>query len=204
MAVLTRPILRRLPEPEDADGKPRYADLATPRLVAGCAVSAGVAVTVGWVTAPPAIQPLWWVLSASGFCSPPSTPAPPGCRSGSPRRPGWPWRSALLLAAARWVRGRPTVLRTVAGAALAGLPLPGGLAGARGGFGFGDVRFAPLVGAATAAPLCHLLIWALLLGSLLGAVYGMVRLARRRTGPVSVCAGDAGRRLPGLRDGWAG
>ena len=54
---------------------------------------------------------------------------------------------------------------------------------ARGGFGFGDVRFAPLVGAATAAHSWSLLIWAMLLGSILGALYGVVRLARRRAGP---------------------
>ena len=47
MAVLTGPILRRLPEPVAGEGKPRYADLASPRLVAGCALLAGVAITMG-------------------------------------------------------------------------------------------------------------------------------------------------------------
>ena len=54
------------PSPSDGEGKRRYADLATPQLVAGCALAAGAAVTVGWLTAPPAIQPLWWVLSSFG------------------------------------------------------------------------------------------------------------------------------------------
>lgn len=52
----------------------------------------------------------------------------------------------------------------------------------RGGFGFGDVRYAPLVGAATATVSWTLLAWALVLGSLVGAVLGLVRLARRRRG----------------------
>ena len=53
----------------------------------------------------------------------------------------------------------------------------------RGGFGFGDVRFAPLIGAAAAAHSLSLLLWALVLGSLVGAVQGLVRLARRRRAP---------------------
>ena len=50
---------------------------------------------------------------------------------------------------------------------------------ARGGFGFGDVRFAPLIGAATAAHSGTLLVWALLLGSLAGGLLGIYRLLAR-------------------------
>ncbi len=52
----------------------------------------------------------------------------------------------------------------------------------RGGIGFGDVRFAPLVGAATAAASWTLLAWALVLGSLAGALVGLIRLAVGRRG----------------------
>ena len=52
----------------------------------------------------------------------------------------------------------------------------------RGGFGFGDVRFAPLIGAAAAACSWRLLIWALALGTLVGGVNGLVRLLARRPG----------------------
>ena len=45
------------------------------------------------------------------------------------------------------------------------------------------MRFAPLVGAATAGHSWSLLIWALLLGSLAGAGHGLLRLALRRAGP---------------------
>jgi leader peptidase (prepilin peptidase)/N-methyltransferase len=182
MALLTRPILNRLPEPADGEGKRRYSDLATPRLVAGCALAAGAAVTVGWLTAPPAIQPLWWVLSSFGVL----LAAIDALTTWLPLRltqAAWVAMTVSLLLTLPLGADRSTVLRTLAGAALAGLLYLGVWLLSRGGFGFGDVRFAPLVGAATAAHSWSLLIWALLLGSVLGAMYGMVRLARRRTGP---------------------
>jgi leader peptidase (prepilin peptidase)/N-methyltransferase len=79
--------------------------------------------------------------------------------------------------------GWPTLLRAGVGAAVAGLLylLVWRLSG--GGFGFGDVRFAPLVGAATAAQSWSLLVLGLFAGSVLGAAYGGIRLLRRRAGP---------------------
>ena len=50
----------------------------------------------------------------------------------------------------------------------------------RGGFGFGDVRFAPLLGAAAAADSWTLLWWTLLLGTLVGGLFGVLRLALGR------------------------
>ena len=52
----------------------------------------------------------------------------------------------------------------------------------RGGFGFGDVRFAPLLGAATAADSWTLLWLALLLGTVVGGFMGLLRLAQGRRG----------------------
>ena len=182
MVVLTRLILRRLPEPNDGEGKPRYADLATPRLVAGCALLAGAAVTIGWLTAPPAIQPLWWVLSSIGVL----LAAIDAITTWLPLRlthAAWVAMAVALLLTLPLGADWSTMLRAVAGSVLAGLLYLGVWLVSRGGFGFGDVRFAPLVGAATAAYSWSMLVWALLLGSVLGALYGMVRLARRRTGP---------------------
>ena len=182
MVVLTRPILRRLPEPKDGEGKPRYADLATPRLVAGCALLAGAAVTIGWLTAPPAVQPLWWVLSSIGVL----LAAIDALTTWLPLRltqAAWVAMAVALLLTLPLGADWSTMLRAVAGAALAGLLYLGVWLVSRGGFGFGDVRFAPLVGAATAAYSWSMLVWALLLGSVLGALYGMVRLARGRTWP---------------------
>ena len=52
------------------------------------------------------------------------------------------------------------------------------------GFGQGDVWFAPLVGAAAAAVDWSMLIWALLLGTVVGGGHAAVRLARGRRGPL--------------------
>jgi leader peptidase (prepilin peptidase)/N-methyltransferase len=182
MALLTRPILRRLPEPTAGEGKPRYADLATPRIVAGSAVLAGVAATLGWLTGPPAIQPMWWVLSSVGVL----LATIDALTTWLPLRltqAAWAAMAVALLLTLPLGADWSTVLRAVSGAALSGLLYFGIWLVARGGFGFGDVRFAPLVGAATAAHSWSLLIWAMLLGSILGALYGLVRLARRRAGP---------------------
>jgi leader peptidase (prepilin peptidase) / N-methyltransferase len=182
MGLLTRPVLRRLPEPAAGEGKPRYADLATPRVVAGCALLAGAAVATAWLTGPLAIQPLWWVLSSLGVL----LATVDALTTWLPLRltqAAWgAMMVALLLTGALGAQGS-TVLRAVTGAALAGLLYLGVWSLSRGGFGFGDVRFAPLVGTAAAAHSWSLLIWAMLLGSVLGALYGMLRLARRRTGP---------------------
>jgi leader peptidase (prepilin peptidase) / N-methyltransferase len=182
MAVLTRPVLRRLPEPAAGDGKRRYADLGTPRVVTGCALLAGAAVATAWLTGPPTIQPLWWVLSTLGVL----LATIDGLTTWLPLRltqAAWAAMAIALLLALTLGAGWSTVLRAAAGAGLAWLIYLGVWSISRGGFGFGDVRFAPLVGAATAASSWPVLIWALLLGSVSGALYGLLRLAARRTGP---------------------
>jgi leader peptidase (prepilin peptidase) / N-methyltransferase len=181
MVVLTGPILRRLPEPVAGEGKPRYADLASPRLAAGCALLAGTAVITGWLTGPTAIQPLWWVLSSLGLL----LAAIDALTTWLPLRlTQLAWLAMVVALLVSVPLGAPwsTVLRAVTGAVLAGTVYLVVWLVSRGGLGFGDVRFAPLVGAATAAHSWSLLIWAMLLGSVVGALYGMVRLARRRTG----------------------
>ena len=180
-ALLVLLVLPRLPEPADGDDKPLYRDLATPAFAIGCAVLAGVAAAGAWLTGPPNIQPLWWVLSVFGVLL-----AVIDARTTWLPLPltyaGW-----LAMAAAAFVvwalAGGSTVARAAGGAALAGLLFFLVWFISRGGIGFGDVRFAPLVGAAAASQSWSLLIWALLLGSLAGAAHGLVRLALRRVGP---------------------
>ena len=179
-ALLVLLVLPRLPEPADGEGKPLYRDLATPAWAIGCAVLAGLAAAMAWLTGSPTVQPLWWVLSTLGVLL-----------AVIDARTTW---LPLPLTRAAWLAmtaaavvvgplaGGSTVLRAAAGAALAGLLFFLVWFLSRGGIGFGDVRFAPLVGAATASHSWSLLIWALLLGSLAGAVHGLVRLALRRTG----------------------
>ena len=181
MALLVLLVLPRLPEPADGDGKPLYRDLATPAFATSCAGLAGLAAATAALTGPPSIQPLWWVLSVLGLLL-----------AIIDARTTWlplplthaAWLAMAAAAVAVWaLAGGPTVLRAAVGAALAGLLFFLVWLISRGGIGFGDVRLAPLVGAATASHSWSLLIWALLLGSLAGAGHGLVRLALRRAGP---------------------
>lgn len=176
----TRPVLVRLAEPDEPVGKTPYAGLATPRFVLTCtALAAGGAVLVG-LTLPPATWPLWWVL-----CAPALVLVAVDART--------TWLP-LDLTRAVWV---VTLGAGAAATSLGGVHLLArGAAGAgaaallylllwrfsRGGLGFGDVRLAPVLGAAAAADDWSTLLATLLLGSLAGAAVGVVRAIRRRPG----------------------
>ncbi len=191
--VGARPVLARLPEPASSDqgpgGKVPYATLPTRTFVLGCAALSGVAVGLSWLLVPAAARPLWAVLGTVGLLL-----------AAVDARTTW---LPLPLTRAAWLLmgvagllaggvagigdGPGAALRTLLDAAL-GAALAGGLyllvwLITRGGFGFGDVRFAPLVGAPAAVPTFTMLLWALLLGSLVGGVVGVIRLAQRRPGP---------------------
>jgi leader peptidase (prepilin peptidase)/N-methyltransferase len=181
MAFGVRPVLERLPEPADGDGKPLYRELATTRFVAVTSALAALGVTISQLSLGREVQPLWWVLAVFGVLL-----------AAIDARTTWlpliltrfAWLamalmtvSAAVLAADWWL-----LARSVGGAAAAGSLYLIVWFAARGGFGFGDVRFAPLIGAATAAYSADLLIWALLLGSLAGGILGSYRLLVRRPG----------------------
>ena len=177
------PILRALPEPELGTGESKltYASLAGWSFAIGCALLAGVAGGLGWVFSPEPARPLWLVLGTAGVLL-----------SAVDARTTWlplpltqaAWTlTAVAGAAAGAIGGVPTLLRVAAGAAIAGALYLGVWLVSRGGFGFGDVRFAPLIGAAAAAHSFTVLLWALLLGSLVGAVHGLLRLVRRQRDP---------------------
>ncbi|HEY5980012.1 MAG TPA: A24 family peptidase [Microlunatus sp.] len=183
---LTTPaILRRLPEPlvdgDDAvDGKVRYGALATRRFAAVIGVLSAAAVATPALTLSPAALPGWMVLATLGLLL-----------AGIDAATTW---LPLPLTRAAWVAmaiavgttgilgGWTPLLRGLGGFLVAGTVFGAVWLLTRGGIGFGDVRFAPLVGAATATSSWSLLAWALVLGSLAGAVVGLVRLALRRRG----------------------
>jgi leader peptidase (prepilin peptidase) / N-methyltransferase len=180
--VLAWVLVSRLPEPVDGAGKVRYADLVTPGFVGGSALAAGAATAVGWLTLPVTVQPLWWVLATFGIV----LAAVDARTTWLPlrlTRLAWATMAAAGLIAALLGGGWLELLRAGGGAALAGLLYLVVWRLSRGGFGFGDVRFAPLVGAATAAHSWSLLFLGLFAGSVVGAAYGGVRLVRRRAGP---------------------
>lgn len=184
-AGVARPLLHWLPEPvgqEGAADKPAYRDLARhPDFVLACVLCSAVAAAIGWTALPPVLQPLWSVLSVGGVL----LAAIDAVTTWLPLplvQVTWLAMVVAALTGASLAGSWAMLLRAAAGAALAGgLYLLVWLA-SRGGFGFGDVRFAPLLGAAAAADSWGLLGSALLAGSLLGAGHGLLRLLRHRTG----------------------
>lgn len=178
--LATRPLLVRLPEPAEPEGKSLYGALPTRRFVVTCtALAAGCAAVVG-VTLPVATWPLWWVL-----CAPALVLVAVDART--------TWLP-LTLTRVVWAAtlGATTLATILGGAPLLGRSAAGAVAAAllylvlwwlsRGGLGFGDVRLAPVLGAASAAVGWPTLFTSLLLGSLVGAAVGVVLALRGRPG----------------------
>jgi leader peptidase (prepilin peptidase) / N-methyltransferase len=181
MVAATRPVLERLSEPAQASRKLPYRALATTRFVLAAALIAALLAAVSCYVVPTAALPAWMVIGTCGLLL-----------AMIDARTTWlPLRliqaSWLLMAGAvglGWPMGGglQLVTRAVVGAAVAGALYLVVWLLTRGGFGFGDVRFAPLLGAAAAACSWRLLIWALALGTLVGGVNGLVRLVAKRPG----------------------
>lgn len=175
-----RPLLRRLPEPLEPDGKPPYRELGTRGFVLSCTALAALGATLTGVTVPRAAWPLWWVL-----CAPALVLVAVDARTTWLPLPltRVVWAAAAGATLLATVLGGPGLLgRTALGAAAAGLLylLLWRLSGRA--LGFGDVRLAPVLGGATAAVGWSTFLAALLLGSLVGAAVGLVLVARRRPG----------------------
>lgn len=164
-------------QPDPDDPPPVYASLdGWPfRLLVGLATA--VTTTAVVLLLPPAHWPIWLVLSTFGVL----LVVIDGFTT-------WlPLRLCQLL----WSLGAVAVL---VGWALGAGPL-GPVLGAvafgafwwlvwriTAGIGFGDVRLAPVLGAAAGVS-GSMLFWALLLGTVLGALHGVLRLVRGRRGP---------------------
>jgi leader peptidase (prepilin peptidase) / N-methyltransferase len=178
-AFLVRPLLRRLPEPVPTDGKPIYRDLGTTRFVLVCSALAGIAAAISWFTVPRYAQPMWSVLAILGVLLA-AIDARTGWLPLLLTRIAWLAMAVAAVLAASLGGGIWIAVRSAAGAAIAGgLYLLVWLL-SRAGFGFGDVRFAPLLGAAAAADSWTLLWWTLLLGTVAGGLVGVLRLLRGR------------------------
>ena len=176
-ALLIRPVLRQLPEPAGGHDKPLYRDLATIRFLLVCAVLAGLATAVSWLSLPHYIQPMWVVLATLGVLL-----------AAIDARTSWlplrltqiAWLAMAIAALMSGLLGDSVwvAARVLAGAAIAGALYVLVWLISRGGFGFGDVRFAPLLGAAAAAGSWGLLWLSLLLGTVVGGGVGLLRLAK--------------------------
>ena len=176
----TRAVLVRLPEPAEPEGKALYRALPTRRFVLVCTVLAALGAGLVAVTLPTATWPLWWVL-----CGPALVLVAVDART------TWlPLRLTHLVWAA--TAGATVLAALLGGVALLARSAVGAGAAAllylllwrlsRGGLGFGDVRLAPVLGAAGAAVGWSTLVTMLLLGSLAGAAVGMVLALRGRRG----------------------
>ena len=179
VVLAARPILRRLPEPPEGEDKPLYRDLGTPAFLVACGTCAAAGAALTWLLLPLALQPLWAVLSVLGVL----LTVIDARTTWLPlllTRVAWAAMALAILAGALLATDWWLLARAAAGAGIAGVLYFIIWYLARGGFGFGDVRFAPLIGAATAAGSWPLLVWSLLLGSVIGAALGVIRLALRR------------------------
>jgi len=181
-AALWRFLLPRLPEPATDEDKRTYTSLTgrseTAR-VALCAAAAGAASTL---LAPLVALPQWLVLTTAGVC----LAAVDGFTTWLPARPTrWAWLLMAAALAASGVVGASwaDMLRSLAGAAASGAFYLLAWFITRRGFGFGDVRFVPLIGAATAATGWTTWYAGLLCGSLLALAHALLRLRRHAPGP---------------------
>jgi leader peptidase (prepilin peptidase) / N-methyltransferase len=181
-AAVVGPVLRALPEPAGVTDKITYRSLLTPGFIALCGGLAAVAAAITWYRVPLAAMPLWTVLSTAGVL----LAAIDARTTWLPLRLtqiAWLLMIVGAFGAGALGGGWPLLVRCGVGAGVAGALYFVGWVVTRGGFGFGDVRFAPLLGAAAGAGSWQLLLWALFLGTAVGGCHGLIRLARGRKGP---------------------
>lgn len=173
LAVATRPVLQRLPEPDDAEDKLPYQALATPGFAAGVGVASLAAGLLVLAAAPPAHWLAWTALSHVGVLSAAidlQTTYLPRVLS---------HLSWALAAAGTVVASLTAADPGVAGrAALGSLALGGFFLASwrltRGGIGFGDVRLMLAVGAVAGVSGWWLVLASALAGTVIGAVWGVV------------------------------
>jgi len=183
LTVLHVAIVPRLPEPPDGAelGKLPYAALLTPPRLAGLAVMT-LAAQVSWLLVPSAERPLWLVLDSAVAV----LVWVDACTTWLPARLSWLATAELAVAsgaALMLTNDRPHLLvRLLVGAAAAWMLWWGFYRLSRGGFGFGDVRLAPLAGAMGATMGLGGWFAALLASTVIGAAWGLIA-ARRHPAP---------------------
>ncbi|MDN5727341.1 MAG: prepilin peptidase [Propionibacteriales bacterium] len=195
VVTVSRWVLRRLPEPPDdqldeGESKIPYAALGTPLflLLTGTASAIGTGIVV--LRAPAEAWPAWVGLCSVGVL----LAAIDAATTWLPLRLTrvlWGLAAAGILALvlmptrAADAAGPTTLERMLTALACAlALWLFFGVAWffSRGALGFGDVRIAPVLGAAGGAVSWDIAAAGLLAGCLIGAAWGVVNLARRRPG----------------------
>lgn len=178
-ALLSPPLLAWLPAPAE-EPELRFTDLATPRFRLGLFVLIIVTATLVLALTPPKLWLVWAPLAGLG-----SLLALIDGHSGFlPLRLNYLALALVglgVIVAAWWSGDWSSTLWALGGGLAATAVYTVVWLISRGQLGFGDVRLAGLLGAATGATSPMVLLWCFLLGSLVGAVWGLaVRLRGRR------------------------
>jgi len=172
-------LVPRLPEPPDgADlGKIPYAGLTTRRRLAGL-ITMTLAAQMATVFAAPAQRPMWLVYGSAVA----ALAWVDACTTWLPSRLSWLVSAELAIAAAVTLccgGGRlELTVRLLAGAATSWFLWWAAYHLSHGGFGFGDVRLAPLTGAMAATMGASGWLAALLATTVLGALWGLLTAHR--------------------------
>ena len=181
-ALVTPAVLRRLPVPPDELDVAPFADLGTPRFQATVFCCSALAGAIAFGLLPLAHWPAWAGLVSFGALL-----GLIDLRTGFlPLRLSW-FTTALAVVGvvlSAWLLGDWWVL---AGAGIAGALAAGFfwlVWRLSSGLGYGDVRLAGLIGLVSGSGGAALAFWSILLGTLIGAVWGLVlRWRRRADGP---------------------
>ncbi|MFW6597042.1 hypothetical protein ACQBAU_06070 [Propionibacteriaceae bacterium Y2011] len=168
---------------DDADEPPDYRALATPGFVVAVVASIIVAGVLVIRFAPVEAWPAWFGLVTVGvllgWIDAATTWLPLG-----PTRLLWALTAVgCLVLPALSSGGWERLLTAAIGAAAFGAFFALAWWLSRGQLGFGDVRLAPVLGAAAGSVSAWTIITAALLGTLLGALWAISRLIRRRRDP---------------------
>lgn len=174
-------IVPRLPEPVDHSpddpAKPAYRELVTPRNLAWLMVLSLVCGQVAWLV-PPAQWPLWIVYTGAVG----TLVGIDALTTYLPRRLHYLCLAelALALALVGTLAGWDAVARAVGGGLAAGALFWLVWRFSR-SFGFGDVRLVTLVGAIAATTSWTMWLQALLLGTIVGALWGIIAAVRAKS-----------------------
>lgn len=178
ITVLTRWILLRLPAPVDEPDSDPYRPLATPGFAVTVAALALVATGLVTTLVPPALQPAWAALNSCGILL--------GCIDARTtflplRLTQAAWLLGVLgIGVTAWLRGDAWILLRAGIGAFVAAGLFFLFWRFAGGFGFGDVRLAALIGGITATISPGFAFLSLTAGSVAGVVWGLAVLAAKR------------------------
>ena len=180
LTAATGPILRRLPIPPDEPDARPYAELDSRRFRIAVAVTALVGGLIAYYLTDPRLWLAWTALVLTG----PLLGLIDLHTGLLPLRLNYVGLGIAVAGAglAAWLTSNPSLLLWAGAGGLGGFALfwlVWYVSGQR--MGFGDVRLAAVLGVVAGATSIPLLMWAFLLGSLVGVVWGLIAARGRGT-----------------------